>query len=314
MTSFLAARRAWGRAPRSVRDPFELVFAAGQRWVEANGPQLGASIAFYTMFALAPLLVVTIVVAGAVFGQQAARGQIVGEIEGVVGSTAAAAIEGMVVSAWLAPGGSLAAVAGVVALLLGATGVFGELKRALNAMGRVEPDKRSVLGKLLKARVVAFALLLGLGFLAIASLVISAGLAALSAQLTTRFPLATLATSAVDFALTVLVLSTAFVGLLRWLPDRAPSRRAVWLSALASAVLFALGKSLIGLYLGRASFASSFGAAGSFVVVMLWVYYSAQILLFGAALGRVWDERRPGSSRPCRPHESASRARKVPLA
>lgn len=285
------AKRLWCRLPQRVRAPAELLVAAGVRWVGASGPQFGASIAFYTMFAMAPLLVVTIAIAGAVFGPEAARGQIVAEIQGTVGATAAQAIEAMIATAWQEPGGLKAALIGIATLLLGATGVFGELQRALNAIGRIAPGKRSVFTQLLHARLIAFALLLGLGFLAIASLVMSAALAGFSGYLKARSPGLALAASLFDPLLTVVMLSVAFAGLLRWLPERAPSRPALWLGALASALLFTFGKSLIGLYLGRASVSSSYGAAGSFVVLMLWVYYSSQILLFGAALGWVFEER-----------------------
>ena len=284
--------RAWQDLPRGARDVLTLAGAATQRWIDASGPQLGASIAFYTMFALAPLLVVTIAIAGAVFGSDAARGQIFAQIQGMVGSNAAHAIEAMIEAAWREPGGLRAALIGGATLLIGATGVFAELRRALNAIGHVAPAK-SVIGAFLRVRLVAFALLLGCGFLAIASLVLSAALASFTQFLSARYaPLGVLATL-LDLAASIAVLSVAFAALLRWLPDQPPSRRAVRLSALVSAVLFAVGKYLIGLYLGRTSVASSYGAAGSFVVVMLWVYYSSQILLFGAALAAAIDERHP---------------------
>jgi membrane protein len=279
------------RAFGGVGGVLRWLVAAGRRWSDANAPQLGASIAFYTMFALAPLLVITIAIAGLVFGPEAARGQIVGEIQGLVGTDAAKAIEAMIAAAWRRPGGLQAALLGIVTLLVGATGVFAELRRALNAIALIEPRK-SVIGAFLRVRLTAFALLLGLGFLAIASLVLSAAVAALTARLSARYEFAAVLANLLDLTLSVTVLSVAFAALLRWLPDRPPSRRGVWLSAIATAVLFSIGKLLIGLYLGRASVASSYGAAGSFVVLMLWVYYSAQIMLFGAALGRVDDERR----------------------
>jgi membrane protein len=148
------------------------------------------------------------------------------------------------------------------------------------------------LGALVRARLIAFALVLGFGFLAIATLLLSAGMAALAAYFSDRFSGLAGLFALVDVAVSSVVLVVAFAGLLRWLPDVPPSRRAVWAGAACSALLFALGKHLIGLYLARASVASSYGAAGSFVVLMLWVYYSAQILLYGAALAAAVDERR----------------------
>jgi membrane protein len=281
--------RLWHALPRPVRAVLSVVVGAGERWVEVSGPQLGASIAFYTMFALAPLLVVTIAIAGAVFGPDAARGQIVGEIEGLVGPIAARAIEAMIESAWREPGSLHAAIIGTVTLLIGATGAFAELRRTLNLIGKVTPAP-SVIGAFLRVRLTAFALLLGFGFLAIASLIVSAALVGFSKFLTARYPLLAIVATMLDLAISVTVLSMAFAALIHWLPDEPPTRRGVWISAIASAVLFTIGKSLIGFYLGRASIASSYGAAGSFVVVMLWVYYSSQILLYGAALGRISDE------------------------
>jgi membrane protein len=258
------------------------------RWVQEGGPQFGAAIAFYTMFALAPLLVVAIAVAGAVFGAEAARGQIVGEIEGVVGHAAAQGIEAMIESAWRHPNGALAGLLGLGTLLVGATGVFTELRLALNAMGKVTPMP-SAIGAFVRVRLTGLALVLGFGFLAIVSLLLSAALAAVNVYLSARDERLAQLLVLLDWSSSIAVLTLAFAALLRWLPDRPPSWHAVWLGALSSAVLFSIGKNLIGLYLARASVASSYGAAGSFVVVMLWVYYSAQILLFGGALAGSWD-------------------------
>jgi membrane protein len=289
----------WGRVasrlPAWLKWPAELGLLAALRWIDVSGPQLGASIAFYTMFALAPLVVITIAVVGSVFGAEAARGEIVGQIQSLVGPTAAAAIEALIANAWRAHDGWLSAGVGVVTLLVGASSVFAELRRALNQIGRVQADP-SVVGAFVRVRLTAFALLLGFGFLAIASLLISAAAAAVAAYFAARHAQLGLLLHGFDFVLSVAVLGLAFAALLRWLPDRPPSSRALWLSALVSALLFALGKSLIGLYLGRASFASTYGAAGSFVVVLLWVYYSAQILLYGAAVGRLDDEMREAKS------------------
>jgi len=288
-----AGRRGWSL----LRD-------AARRWLDDGGAQLGAAVAFYAVFAMAPLLVVAIAIAGVVFGEDAARGHIVGQIEGLVGSDAAKAIEGLVQSAWRHPHGLVATLLGVGSLLIGATGVFGELRSALNAIGHVKARK-SGLGTLVRARLVAFALVLGFGFLSIASLVLSAATAGLGAYLGRRWQnvgegLAA-ALALLDVLLSTAVLTLAFAALLRWLPDTPPSWRAARWGALCSALLFAIGKHLIGLYLARAGVASAYGAAGSLVVIMLWVYYSAQILLFGAALGASLDgrgARSPGSAGP----------------
>lgn len=276
------------RLARSASDVKALVINSGLRWMKEGGPQFGAAIAFYTMFALAPLLVVAIAVAGAVFGADAARGQIVGEIQGLVGHAAAQGIEAMIESAWRHPNGTLATFLGMGTLLIGATGVFTELRLALNAMGQVTPMP-SALGAFVRVRLTGLALVLGFGFLAIVSLLLSAALAAVNVYLSARDEHLAQLLILLDWTSSIAVLTLAFAALLRWLPDAPPSWRAVWLGALGSAVLFSIGKNLIGLYLARASVASSYGAAGSFVVVMLWVYYSAQLLLFGGALAGSWD-------------------------
>ncbi|MBA4107997.1 MAG: ribonuclease BN [Leptothrix sp. (in: Bacteria)] len=300
--------RLWSLVPTVLRRPVQILFKAVNRWLDDRGPQLGAAIAFYTMFAVAPLLVVAIAIAGAVFGEDAARGQIVGEIEGLVGQAAAKGIEAMIESAWRHPNGLWASLLGVVTLLVGATGVFAELRRALNAIARVVPDQSSAISAFVRARLIGFALVLGFGFLAIVSLLLSAVLAALSAYMSTRFPTLAELMGLLDVAVSTGVLVMAFAALLRWLPERKPSRLAVWVGAISSAVMFSVGKHLIGLYLVHASVASSYGAAGSFVVVMLWVYYSAQILLLGGALGAVVDEHypleRPARGLPAQGHES----------
>jgi membrane protein len=301
-------RRAWASVPRGWHYPLRLAWHATLRWVDGSGPQLGASIAFYTMFALAPWLVLTIALAGFVFGADAARGQIVGQIEGLVGADAARAIEAMIDAAWRQPGGGLAALLGVATLLLGASGVFAELRRAINAIAGIAPSTASAVGAFMRVRLRAFALLLGFGFLAVASLLLSAAVAAFGRYAQSRWPALELLASLSDLLVSGALLGVAFAGLLRWLPDRPPRRRALVISAFVSAVLFTLGKHLIGLYLGRATFASAYGAAGSFVVLMMWVYYSSQILLFGAACGyadealrRAGDARAATGTPPARP-------------
>lgn len=286
--------------PEPLRSTARLLIGAGQRWTDERGPQMGAAIAFYTMFALAPLLIIAIAIAGAVFGLDAARGQIVGEINGLIGTTAAKWVEALLESAWREREGTRAGLIGGVTLLVGATGVFTELRRALNAMARIE-NSPSMFGALIRARLMGLALVLGFGFLAIASLLLSAAVQAFSGLLSHihmgKFSYLGDLAIALDLLVSAGVLTTAFAALLRWLPDAPPSWRAVWLGAVSCSVLFTVGKYFIGLYLAHTSTASSYGAAGSFVVVMIWVYYTAQILLFGGALAASSDEqRRPQAS------------------
>lgn len=257
--------------------------SAGQRWLAEDGASLGASIAFYAMFALAPMLVLAITAAGLVFGAEAVRGQIFAQIQGVVGPDAAQTIEAMIRSANVHHGGVLASVLGSLTLIVGATGVFMALRRALNAIGGVQPLP-SAMSALLRARLMGLALVLGMGFLSIVSLVLSAALSAMGEFVARTGQALQAVLTVLDVGVSTVLLAIAFAALLRWLPDTPPPRRGIWVGSLCSALLFAIGKHLIGLYLGTTGVSSSYGAAGSFVMVMLWVYYSAQILLFGGAL------------------------------
>jgi len=237
------------------------------------------------------LLVVTIALAGALLGEEAARGQLVAQMQSLVGFDAARGMQGLIESAWRHPHGVLAGTLGAVALLIGAGGAFVQLRRALNTIGHVAtlPVRTATL---LHQRLRAFAWVLCFGFLAVASLLLSTVAASLAASLSDRFSGLPAVFALLDVLLSTAVLVVAFAALLRWLPDSAPSRRAVWCGATCSALLFAMGTHAVGLYLAHASMASSYGAAGSLVVVMLWVYCSAQILLYGAALAASLDESR----------------------
>jgi membrane protein len=281
-----AVRRVppWRRAWQLLRD-------AVRGWLAHDGARLGASIAFYAIFALAPLLVISIAMAGAVFGEEAARGAIFGELEGLVGADAARGAQSLLEAAWRESRGGPGDIASLLAigtLLVGATGVFVELRNALDTVWEIEePAEQPALTLLLRARLAAFALVLAIGFLAIVSLLLSAGLAAAANWVSGGVEVLRVLLRLIETVVSLAVLTAAFALLLRWLPARRPPARAVWVGAIASALLFAVGKNFIGLYLGRAGVTSAYGAAGSFVVLILWVYYSAQLLLFGAELGRV---------------------------
>ncbi|MED5618955.1 YihY/virulence factor BrkB family protein [Ideonella sp. BN130291] len=299
------ARARFEQLPAPVRRWLQVATEGLRLWISQDGTELGASIAFYSLFALAPLLVVGIAIAGAVFGADAARGEIVDQIAGLVGRDAARSIESMIASAWRSDRSGFAAVLGVLTLLVGASGVFAELRKALNRIGRV-PVRASAIGTFVRARLIAFALVLGFGFLIVASLLASAALSAVSGWLSRVMPVLAGVLAFSDFALSVCVLAAAFWAFLRWLPDRGPSRRAALVGAIVSSLLFALGKHFIGLYLGRVSTIDSFGAAGSLVVVMLWVYYSSQILLFGAALAWALDGVRAEHPQPAPPEQAVA--------
>lgn len=277
----LPAWAAW--LPGSGRLALARLTRAARRWAEAGGPSLGASIAFYAMFALAPMLVLAIAAAGLLFEAEAVRGQVFAQIRGLIGSEPAKTVEAMLVAASVDRGGFLASMMGMATVLVGATGVFTELRRALNAMGGIQPQA-SFVSAMLRVRLAGLALVLGMGFLSIASLVLSAALSAARDVLGGRLPVLMHAMTLLDLTASTLVLTLAFAALLRWLPDRPASSVGTWSGALLSALLFSTGKHLLGLYLGTAGISSSYGAAGSFVLIMLWVYYTAQILLFGGAV------------------------------
>lgn len=270
----------WRWAWRLLRD-------AVQGWLAHDGMRLGASIAFYAIFALAPLLLIAVAMAGTVFGEEAARGAIFGQLRDLVGDDAARGAQSLLEAAWREQGGGWKSLIAVGTLLVGATGVFVELRNALDNVWEMEEPKEAPAWTLLvRARLAAFALVLAIGFLAIVSLLLSAGLAAAANWVTRDLEILRVVLRLAETGLSLVVLTAAFALLLRWLPTRRPPRRAVWVGAVASALLFAIGKNFIGLYLGRAGVTSAYGAAGSFVVLILWVYYSAQLLLFGAELGR----------------------------
>jgi len=252
-------------------------------WSDDYAPSMGAALAYYTLFSIAPLLLIVISVAGLVFGEDAARGQIFVELRGLMGEEGAAAVQALLKSVSLPSQGILATVFGVVALLVGAMSVFGELQNALDRIWRVPAAPGgSGLWRLLRARLLSFGMILGVGFLLIVSLVASAALAALGKWWAPMFGgwavLGEVLNSVLGFALVML----CFAMIYKILPRLRIEWRDVWIGAAVTAALFTVGRFGVGLYIGRSTFASGFGAAASLVVVMAWMYYSAQIFLLGA--------------------------------
>jgi membrane protein len=257
-------------------------------WIEDKAPRLGASLAFYAAISIAPLLVIALSIAGFFFGEEAARGEIVDELQSLVGKEGGKAIEEMIENANKPRTGTLAAAFGIATLLFGASGVFGQLQDALNTIWEVKPKSGRGLWGFIKDRFLSLAMVMGVMFLLLVSLLVTAALSTLTA-LTERLPdavewLAPLA----NFAISFVVIATLFGIMFKWLPDVKIAWRDVWLGAILTALLFTIGKFAIGLYLGRSSTASSYGVAGSFVVLLLWTYYSAQILFFGAEFTQVY--------------------------
>lgn len=278
-----------------------LLWNAVSSWITDGGPRLGAAVAFYSIFALAPLLILATAIAGAVFGFDEVRNEFATQLAGLVGREAGQSLEHLISSSWRRDAGVLAGVIGVATLLLGATGVLVELRNALDTMLHIKEPKQSIVGAFLRARLAAFALVLGFGFLLIMSLMLSALLALVSAWLPTRYPEMKAVLGALDLAASILVLSAAFAAIVRWLPSRPPPWKVVWISAVSSAVLFSIGKYLVGLYLAQAAFVTAYGAAGSLAVILFWIYFTSQLMLLAVAFARqVSPEAHPEASGPLR--------------
>jgi membrane protein len=252
---------------------------------------MGAAIAYYTTFSLAPLLLIVIAVAGLVFGEDAARGEIVAQLEELMGRDAARTIERLLVSVSAPSQGRFATALGFFLMLVGATTVFAELQGALNRIWRAPARATSGLWKLVRARLLSLGLILGVGFLLIVSLVASAALAALGRWWAPYFGAWDVVLRAVNFAVSFGLITVGFAMIYKIMPRVQIRWRDVWVGAATTAFLFSIGKFLIGLYIGRSSVASGFGAAGSLVVVLVWVYYSAQIFLMGAEFTWIYAHR-----------------------
>jgi membrane protein len=249
---------------------------------------MGAAVSYYTLFSIAPLLLIAISVAGLVFGEQAARGEIFDQLRGLMGDQGADAIEHLLQSANRPAAGGLAAAIGVVVLILGASSVFAELQNDLDRIWRVPQSAKTGLWSLLRTRLLSFGMVLGLSFLLIVSLIVSAVLSAFSKWWAPAFAGWELVAHTADLLVTFALMTVMFAAIYKIMPRARVRWRDVWIGASVTAALFAVGKFAIGLYLGRSSVASAFGAAGSLVVVMVWVYYSAQIFLLGAEFTRVY--------------------------
>src|SRR5688500_18682300 len=263
------------------RRMFNLLKQAVSSWSADSAPSMGAALSYYTLFSIAPLLLIVIAVAGLVFGDDAVRGEVFGQLQGILGADGAKAIEDMLQSVSQTGEGIIAAITGVVVLLLGATSVFGELQNALDRIWRA-PARQQSSGwwNLLRTRLLSFGMVLGIAFLLMVSLVMSAGLSAIGKLW--AFPGWEALSHGLDVLVSFGITTLLFAMIYKFIPRVHVAWRDVWIGAAFTAILFAIGKFLIGLYIGKSAVASAFGAAGSLVVLMLWVYYSAQIFLLGA--------------------------------
>ena len=265
-------------------------------WRKDNALSLGAALAFYALFSLAPLLVLIIAIVGLVFGRAAAQGEIVASVGGAVGPEAAKVIEGMIARASRPASGVIATAASLATMLFGASGVFGQLQSSLNQIWGVTGGRARGMRGLVRRRVTSFSLILGIGLLLFLSLVVSAVLAAVHQLLAAHLPVLSALLPRLNLVISFLMITALFALIFKVLPDARMAWRDVWLGAAVTALLFTVGKGLIALYLARTGRASVYGAAASLVVLLLWVYYSAQILLVGAEFTEVYS-RRYGSRR-----------------
>jgi len=266
---------------------FGLLKDSFKEWGEDKASRLGAALAYYTIFSIGPLLVVVIAIAGFVFGEEAASGQIVDTIGGVVGESGATMIQEMVKSANKPGAGTIAGVIGLLTLLLGAAGLFGQLKDALNTIWGVQPKPGLGIMGMLRKNVLSFGMVVGTGFLLLASLVVNAALAALADFLVDKLPGGPLLWQIVNYAISLGVVTLLFALIFKVLPDVNIPWGIVWVGAAVTAFLFVVGQVALGFYFGISDPGSAFGAAGSLVIILVWIYYSAQILFFGAEITQV---------------------------
>ena len=281
-----------------MRWVIEMFKAAFAEWSEDKASRLAAALSYYSAVSLAPLLIVLLSIAGLVFGREAASGHIAGQVQGLVGQDRAQVIEDIIANANKPATGVVSGVVGTIILLLGAAGVFGALQDGLNTVWEVEPKPgRGVVG-ILKDRFLSLTMVLGVGFLLLVSLVLSAALALLGKYFAGILPLHPLVLEVMNFVLSFGVITLLFALMFKILPDVEIAWSDVWIGAAITALLFTIGKVLIGLYLGRSTIGTTYGAAGSLVVILIWIYYSAQILFFGAELTQVYTNKYGSKIRP----------------
>ena len=267
----------------AIRRFYHLAKKSVEAWFDDYAASMGAAIAYYTVFSLAPLLIIVIAVAGAVFGREAVEGQIVGQIASLIGVETAMGVQGLIRSASRPTSGVVATTISLALLLIGATSVFAELQTALDRIWRVPlPTRRAGWWLTLRARLLSFGLILGLAFLMMVSLIVSAAVAAFAKWASSMIPAAEVLLHTINIAISLSISSLMFAMIYKFMPQAKIAWRDVWVGAAVTAILFELGKIGISMYLGKSGMTSAYAAAGSMVVLLIWVYYSAQIFLLGA--------------------------------
>ena len=263
-----------------------------QGWKEDRASRLSAALAYYTIFSLAPMLVIVIAITSLLWEADVVRQQILNQVQGLVGSEGSDFIAGMITNTGTPARDIFATIIGIITLLFGALGVFNELHNSLNIIWGVEEEKTKgffqTIKKVIIDRLLSFTMILGIGFLLLVSLVISTGISAVQETIGNIFPFSELILQIINLVVSIGVITVLFALMFKFLPDAEIAWRDVWLGAFVTALLFSIGKTAIGIYLGNSAVASSFGAAGSLILLLLWIYYSAQILFFGAEFTQVY--------------------------
>jgi membrane protein len=265
-----------------------LLRRAGEAWIADNAPRLGAALAFYTLFSLAPVLIVTVSLAGVVFGDKAAQGEIVRQFQGLIGTQGAIAIETIIQSTNRPALGVFATTFGVLAIFIGASGAFNELQDALDMIWKVDNRTKSFWTVTIKQRLLSLGLVLATGFLLLTSLVVTAFLSATEKYISNLLPKSLVLLESIYLVFSFCMITLLFALIFKFIPDTAIPFRDVWMGAAVTSILFTVGKVIIGFYLGHSALTSAYGAAASLVIFLIWIYYSAQILLFGAELTHVY--------------------------
>ncbi|HYF03046.1 MAG TPA: YihY/virulence factor BrkB family protein [Patescibacteria group bacterium] len=269
---------------------WELIKKSGSEWVDDKCMKLSAALSYYTVFSLAPLLLIVISIAAAIFGYEAARGQITDQLQGLMGAESAEFVETLLKNAYKPEEGLMAAILGGFILLLGATGVFAELQESLNMIWNVQPKPENGFMGIIKDRILSFGMIVVIGFLLLVSLVISALLTGFQHVVEQWVALPAWLMVGIGYLISFAVVTVMFAMIFKVLPDVKLKWHDVWIGAVITAILFAIGKVLIGLYIGNSAVGSTYGAAGSLAVLFVWIYYSGLILFFGAEFTQVYAE------------------------
>jgi membrane protein len=285
------------RKASPLRKGWDILQGTIRCFSEDGAMRFSAALAYYSIFSIAPLLLVAVGIAGLVFGEDTVRQEVERQLSGILGARTTRAVETLM-DAWQKRGSGMATVFGIVALVLGASGVFGQLQDALNAIWKVKAKPGRGWLQFLRHRFLSLAMVLGTGFLLLVSMILTTVLNAFATRVETVLPLSEVIAHVLNFALSFGVITLLFAMIFKFLPDAKVRWRNVWIGALGTALLFTVGKELLGWYLGRESTVSAYGAAGSVVLVVLWVYYASVILFIGAEFTKAFAQKTGSSISP----------------